>query len=160
MLARSGGATGQLLQSRSSVTRLVCYRAIATPTNGSWLPKEQTDLRAQLETVTVIRLNDGIGKTGDELRYHSKSEYQKLGGAQKKELHEWRLNKKGASGGGSSNDEKYKSRISSLETQLKELLESNKDMQAKICSLSTHQATSEDNANRRGPLTNPLNQRS
>ena len=107
-----------------------------------------------------INKNDGIGKTGVELRYHSKSEYQKLGGAQKKELHEWRLNKKGAGGGGNSNDEKYKSRISSLETQLKELLEFNKDMHTKICSLSTNQDTSEDNANRRGPLTNPLNQQS
>ena len=93
--------------------------------------------------------NDGVGKTGVELRYHSKSEYQKLNKAQKKELHEWR-----------SSDEKYKSRVSSLETQLKELLEVNKDMQAKICSLSTNQTTPDNNADRRGPLTNPLNQRS
>ena len=95
--------------------------------------------------------NAGVGKSGVELRYHSKIEYNKLNNAQKKELHEWRANKSN----NGNNDDKYKSRISSLETQLKELLDANKTMQSTISSISTNL---NDNTPR-NPLSNPLNQR-
>ena len=95
--------------------------------------------------------NAGVGKSGVKLRYHSKIEYNKLNNAQKKELYEWRANKSN----NGNNDDKYKSRISSLETQLKELLDANKTMQSTISSISTNL---NDNTPL-NPLSNPLNQR-
>lgn len=101
-----------------------------------------------------MKKNSGIGQAGVELRYHSKSEYAKLSGPQRKELHEWRTNKK------KDNDldkNQYTSRISSLESQLKELMEVNKDMQTKISAISTKQVSFSDNL--KDPLSKPLNQR-
>jgi len=59
--------------------------------------------------------NDGVGLTSVKLRYYSKSEYNKLSGKQKKELHKWRRNK---SKKNTSNGDGDSSKISALETQL------------------------------------------
>ena len=93
---------------------------------------------------------NGFGRTGVELRYYKKHEYDKLRSDQKKELREWRAsNGTGGKGGG-------KSRISALEAQLQEMIEQNKLMQAKISSISTTKASEREMPN---PLLNPLNQR-
>ena len=87
-----------------------------------------------------------------ELRYYKKHEYDRLTGAQKRELREWRESK---SSKGSNNQN---NRISSLETQIKDLMELNKELAVKISALSTNRNDENGDGNR-NPLINPLNQR-
>ena len=90
---------------------------------------------------------NGYGSTGVELRYHTRKEYDRLNQNQKKELHEWRKST-------NAKDDKSNSRISSLETQLKELIDENNNMKVRISALTSNQIKSD-----RHPLSNPLNQR-
>ena len=97
--------------------------------------------------------NGGIGKSGVELRYHTRKEYGKLNGRQRSELHEWRKsNKSGSNIAKKKEEDANLARISSLETQLKDLLDANNEMKSKISALTSNQSG-------RDPLSNPLNQR-
>ena len=104
-----------------------------------------------------------IGKTGIELRYYKRDEYNWLSNAQKSELHEWRKSDKGkgkrnvdSSGGDGITDDK--ARISALESQLEQLIKLNKDMSEKIAAVNT--TNTNDTTTKRNLLTIPFNQRS
>ena len=103
-----------------------------------------------------------IGKTGVELRYYKRDEYNKLSNEQKKELQLWRKDKKTKDGNNSDSKgtKNNKSRISALETQIAELIKLNKDMTEKISAVSTSKGsiTNDGDANK-NPLTFSLNQR-
>ena len=96
--------------------------------------------------------NDGIGKTGVEFRYHTRKEYEKLNSNQRAELHSWRKAKKINSVNMAGNGDEDSMKIASLETQLKQLIDANKEMTAKISSLTSKHPSN-------NPLKNPLNQR-
>jgi len=107
----------------------------------------------------VNKSGKDVGKTGIELRYYKRDEYNRLNKAQNSELHEWRKNmKRGNDKGKKGNDDESKIRISALETQIQQLLELNKNMSKKILAVSTANNNTNNN-NVRNPLTCPLNQR-
>ena len=93
-----------------------------------------------------------IGKTGVELRYYKRSEYEKLNSNQRAELHEWRKTKNSKGRNKPSDDS---AKISSLEAKLKEVLTANDLMNARISSLTSKL----EGEKAKDPLSNPLNQR-
>ena len=104
-----------------------------------------------------------MGKTGIELRYYKRDEYNRLNNAQKRELHEWRKsNKKKGKGSRSSNDDNEnhegQSRISALESQIEQLINLNKELSQKVSAVAS--TTNNETNRNRNPLTMPLNQRS
>ena len=94
------------------------------------------------------------GKTGVELRYYKQHEYARLNDAQKRELQDWRKEKKASkkariSAVGTKSEEEAK--FGRLEEMIKELTNQNKNLQERVSALSTKPSA--------GPLKNPLNQR-
>ena len=93
------------------------------------------------------RKNIEKGKSGVELRYYKKNEYLQLTDEQKRELKEWRENKKAKSGDST--------KISALELQMQQIMDHNKALQQTIAALETK---SRDKIPR-DPLKPVLNQR-
>ena len=118
-----------------------------------------------LGTVTTTGKGSGdktIGKTGIELRYYKRDEYNRLNNAQKRELHEWRKSsKKKGKGSGSSNPsgeiDGGKTRISALESQIEQLIRLNTELSQKVSAVTS--AGNNNTVERRDPLTISLNQR-
>ena len=50
-----------------------------------------SDVEGTTATVAGANVKAGTGKTGVHLRWHTKSEYDKLSSSQKKELYEWQM---------------------------------------------------------------------
>ena len=93
----------------------------------------------------------GVGpETGVELRYHNKREYNKLSSEQKKELAEWRKNKRAREESNKENEDIQAQKISLLETTVATL-------EAQIAKLTS--TKDKDSNPTKDPLTNPLTQR-
>ena len=92
---------------------------------------------------------NGMGKSGVELRYYSRQEYNKLSKAQKKELSDWRKEKKDKQVDPASHQ------VAALQQQLEIMRQQSEVMQATIASLTTRSVQNDV----RAPLTNPLTQR-
>ena len=60
----------------------------------AWLitanPKKKSAKKQTTANIGAVEVNNRIGETGVHLRLHNGSEYDRLSGAQRAELHNWR----------------------------------------------------------------------
>ena len=73
---------------RNSFDKTVAWLITADTNNDSTKKKTTANSGA-------IEVNNGIGETGVHLRFHTGSEYDRLSGAQRAELHNWRHSSSG-----------------------------------------------------------------
>ena len=53
-------------------------------------PKKKHTKKKSTTNIGSVGVNDGIGETGVHLRFHTGSEYDRLSGAQRAKIHNWR----------------------------------------------------------------------
>ena len=60
----------------------------------AWLitsdPKKKYAKKQPTDNIGAVEVNNAIGETGVHLRFHTSSEFDRLSGAQRAELHNWR----------------------------------------------------------------------
>ena len=127
---------------RNDFESAVDFMLLTAPNNGA--APDRTQRISAAKTDREKKKHGRGDKTGVELRYHTRKEYNKLSADEKKELSEWRKNKKEKEEGDSNI-------ISSLQQTVKAL-------EARIAAL-TSERVGQSEVEKIDPLSNPLNQR-
>ena len=64
------------------------YKTVAWPITAD--PKKKYAKKQTTYNIGAVELNNGIGENRVHLRFHTGSEYDRLSGAQRADLHNWR----------------------------------------------------------------------